>query len=286
MPALQVQTPLTVLQDRDGQPLDNGFIFVGVENLNPQTNPIIVYADPTLTIIVPQPLRTLAGYIYVNGTPAQIFVAETNYSLRVLDKNANTVFNASSKFNPNLTAVTQSFGNNTTLIATTAFVQSAVQPLQAAIQALYPVGTIYINSGISTNPASYLGFGTWTAFGAGRVPVGFNAGNPLFDAAEETGGSADSTLPTHNHTATFTGNALGTHQHFVGSNDSTANDGGNPGGQEFVKNAGSGNGASAFTNFESAGTPAGSVSVASAGSSGTNANYQPYITVYMWKRTA
>ena len=33
-------------------------------------------------------------------------------------------------------------------------------------------------------------------------------------------------------------------------------------------------------------TPSGSVSVASAGSSAANANLQPYITCYMWKRTA
>jgi hypothetical protein len=59
-------------------------------------------------------------------------------------------------------ATTQSAGNNTTAIATTAFVQ-------AAIALLYPVGSIYTNASVSTNPATLLGFGTWTAFGAGRV---------------------------------------------------------------------------------------------------------------------
>jgi len=175
-------------------------------------------------------------------------------------------------------ATTQTSGNNTTAIATTAFVQ-------AAIALLYPVGSVYTNASVSTNPATLLGFGTWTAFGAGRVPVGFDSGNALFDSAEETGGSADSLTISHTHTATFTGTAMGTHQHYVGSNDSTANDGGNSGTQEFVRNADTGNGLSTTTNNVSAGTPAGSVSVASAGSSGTNANYQPYITVYMWKRT-
>jgi len=58
--------------------------------------------------------------------------------------------------------VTQSAANNTTALATTAFVQ-------AALSALYPVGAIYINATSSTNPATSLGFGTWTAFGAGRV---------------------------------------------------------------------------------------------------------------------
>jgi hypothetical protein len=41
-----------------------------------------------------------------------------------------------------------------------------------------------------------LGFGTWTAFGAGRVMVGFDSGNALFDTAEETGGSADAITVT------------------------------------------------------------------------------------------
>jgi hypothetical protein len=94
-------------------------------------------------------------------------------------------------------AVTQSAGNNTTAIATTAFVQ-------AAIALLYPVGSIYTNATVSTNPATLLGFGTWTAFGAGRVMVGFDSGNALFDTAEETGGSADAITVSHTHTATST----------------------------------------------------------------------------------
>jgi hypothetical protein len=94
-------------------------------------------------------------------------------------------------------ATTQSAGNNTTAIATTAFVQ-------AAIALLYPVGSIYTNASVSTNPATLLGFGTWTAFGAGRVMVGFDAGNALFDTAEETGGSADAITVSHTHTATVT----------------------------------------------------------------------------------
>ena len=95
-------------------------------------------------------------------------------------------------------ATTQSSGNNTTAIATTAFVQ-------AAIALLYPVGSIYTNATVSTNPATLLGFGTWTAFGAGRVMVGYDSSNSLFDSAEETGGSADAITVSHTHTATFTG---------------------------------------------------------------------------------
>ena len=40
------------------------------------------------------------------------------------------------------------------------------------LQAVYPVGSIYINAAVSTNPATLLGFGTWAAFGAGKVWLG------------------------------------------------------------------------------------------------------------------
>ena len=41
--------------------------------------------------------------------------------------------------------------------------------LNNSIQALYPVGSVYINASNGTNPATLLGFGTWERFGEGRV---------------------------------------------------------------------------------------------------------------------
>jgi hypothetical protein len=172
------------------------------------------------------------------------------------------------------TAVTQSFGNSATLLATTAFVQ-------AALQALHPVGSIYINATNSTNPGTLLGFGTWVAFGAGRVPVGFDAGNALFDTAEETGGSADSVLPTHTHTATSTVTDP-SHQHAAPAGNFAVDTGsgsfgyGGPGPNIALF----GNTATATTGITVATTNA------NAGVSATNGNYQPYITVFMWKRSA
>ena len=167
-------------------------------------------------------------------------------------------------------AVTQSNGSNTTTIATTAFVQ-------AAIALLYPVGSIYTNASVSTNPATLLGFGTWTAFGAGRVMVGFDAGNALFDTAEETGGSADAITVSHTHTATTTSTDSG-HNHFTGSNTGIGNAGG---GNASVVGA-----PQTYATTTNTANITSTTTVASAGSSGTNANYQPYITVYIWKRTA
>ena len=166
-------------------------------------------------------------------------------------------------------AVTQANGSNTTTIATTAFVQ-------AAIALLYPVGSIYTNASVSTNPATLLGFGTWTAFGAGRVMVGFDSSNALFDTAEETGGSADAITVSHTHTATSTDSG---HTHnLVATSGATLSGGGS---QTIPQTP---NNNTTFTTNSS--TANITTTVASAGSSGTNANYQPYITVYIWKRTA
>ena len=168
--------------------------------------------------------------------------------------------------------VTQSFGNSATSLATTAFVQ-------AALAALHPVGSIYINATNSTNPATLLGFGTWTAFGASRVMVGFDSGNALFDTAEETGGSADATLPTHTHTATSTVTDAGHFHNAFGTQQLTG------AGSGFDWSPSNTGGASRFVSTATTGITVATTN-ASAGSSGTNANYQPYITVYMWKRTA
>jgi hypothetical protein len=165
------------------------------------------------------------------------------------------------------TAPTASSGTSTTQVATTAFVT-------AALQALYPVGSIYINAGVTTNPGTLLGFGTWTAFGAGRVMVGLNGSDSSFDTLEETGGSKDAIVVSHTHTATVSdsGHAhsyLSPQTEFVG------------GGGNGIRTVSTSVGTSTTTV-----TTGITVSNGTTGSSGTNANLQPYITVAMWKRTA
>jgi hypothetical protein len=178
---------------------------------------------------------------------------------------------ASPTFTGTPVAPTASANNNSTQLATTAYIDAAITAVKTA---LFPVGTIY-TAIVSTNPGTLLGFGTWTAFGAGRVLVGFNSANALFDTAEETGGSADAVVVSHTHT--FTGTALAPHAHTY-EQDTT---GGALSGQDT---AGLFSRTTVSTSSVSGGTPAGTNSTE--GVSGTNANYQPYITVYMWKRTA
>jgi parallel beta-helix repeat protein len=93
MSALSIQVPFPVFQDRDGQPLENGYIWLGVANLNPQTNPVVAYFDEALTIPAAQPLRTLNGYISNAGTPAQVYVDAVNFSILVQDSKGSMVYN-------------------------------------------------------------------------------------------------------------------------------------------------------------------------------------------------
>ena len=92
MSALSVQVPFPVFQGRDGQPLDNGYVWIGQQNLNPQTNPVLAYFDLALTIPAAQPLRTINGYISNAGTPAQVYVDGVNFSILVQDSKGSLVY--------------------------------------------------------------------------------------------------------------------------------------------------------------------------------------------------
>ena len=176
-------------------------------------------------------------------------------------------------------APTAAFGTSSTQIATTAFVQ-------AGLAGAYPVGSIYMNAAVATNPATLLGFGTWAAFGAGKVPVGLNAADSDFNTVEETGGSKDSIIPTHNHAAGTLANAsAGGHFHTLAQGRSASTAGSGVGYFSGL-HAGASGSFDSTTNERGAHVHTISGDTASAGESATGKNLQPYIVVYMWKRTA
>lgn len=188
------------------------------------------------------------------------------------------------------TAPTATAGSNTTQLATTAYVKTEIDTVYAAVlQAMYPVGSVYTNATVSTNPSTLLGFGTWTAFGAGRVAVGYDSSDALFNTVGNTGGSKDSTVISHTHTATSTVTDPG-HNHGDGNNG-TPNTPGTTTGGGYARITQAGNsrttnwGDTCITTTDTTGITV-ATTVASTGSSGTNANLPPYVTVYMWKRTA
>ena len=152
-------------------------------------------------------------------------------------------------------ATTANAGTNTTQVATTAFVGTALTA--ATINALvYPVGSIYFNAAVATNPNTLLGFGTWAAYGGGRVMVGVHSSG-TFDGLNETGGAETHTLsvaelPAHTHSY----DRQNTSTDNISIHDITRTTGGNS-----------------------------SATSGSTGSGSAHNNIQPYITVYMWKRT-
>lgn len=95
MSALSIQPTYPIFTDIDGQPLEDGYIWIGTANLDPQVNPITIYWDAALTLPAAQPIRTLAGYPSNSGTPARIYV-NSNYSIRVMNKNGSAVYSAPS----------------------------------------------------------------------------------------------------------------------------------------------------------------------------------------------
>lgn len=71
------------------------------------------------------------------------------------------------------------------------------EKLQAEVyEAMYPIGSAYINFTNNTNPATLLGFGTWTAI-AGRTIVGYDGTQTEFNAAEKIGGHKK--MQAHSH---------------------------------------------------------------------------------------
>ena len=135
------------------------------------------------------------------------------------------------------------------------------QLVQQIMLSVYPVGAIYMSVS-ATDPAELFG-GTWTRWGAGRVPVSVNASDANFSTVEKTGGAASvaltaGQLPAHNHSYTYsTGNTT-----------------------MPVTPPASGSDITIKTLKAATGT------TGNRGSGEAHNNLQPYITCYMWKRTA
>jgi len=102
MSALSIQPTFPIFTETDGLPLENGYIWIGAANLDPQGNPINVYWDIALTQPAGQPIRTINGYPSNNGTPARLYV-NSNYSIRVQNSKGSLVYSAP--------AATERYGN-------------------------------------------------------------------------------------------------------------------------------------------------------------------------------
>ena len=124
------------------------------------------------------------------------------------------------------------------------------------VNLVYPVGAIYMSVN-SVNPGTLFTGTTWTQWAAGRVPVGVDTTQIEFDTVEETGGSKTQTLTTAN---------IPSHTHGLT--------------QDYRFAAGNTNATIGYTPGQI------SYSTGPAGDGTAHNNLQPYITCYMWKRTA
>ena len=91
MSTIEVQPPYPAFAGADGLPLENGYIWIGTVNLNPQVNPIAVFWDDAKTIPAALPIRTLNGYPVYQGSPSR-FYAGSDYSIQVLDSKGSLVY--------------------------------------------------------------------------------------------------------------------------------------------------------------------------------------------------
>jgi hypothetical protein len=143
-----------------------------------------------------------------------------------------------------------------------------------ALELAYPVGSIYMNASDATNPATLLGFGTWVAFGAGRVPVGIDATDDDFDVVG-SGTNTNGTTGAKTHTLGKT--EIPPHKHQI-SNMNARNiyDRDQGGGGYDPNTAGTIDTGQGDIGENGDGT----------GSASPHNNLQPYIVVHMWTRTA
>lgn len=119
----------------------------------------------------------------------------------------------------------------------------------------YYVGKIIMDTA-NVNPATYLGFGTWQYWGAGRVPVGVDTTDSDFNTVEKTGGEKK-------HTMTIA--ELVEHDHDI-----------------FFENTGTKGNSQSRIIADSEGA----ITTAKTGGGQPFNIQQQYITCYMWKRTA
>jgi len=186
---------------------------------------------------------------------------------------------------------------------------TGVTSLTALGNLFYPVGTIYTSTS-ATNPGTSLGFGTWTAFGAGRMLIGVGTNGGQTFAGGATGGDFAPALLSHTHTGTTGGQSanhthgysgttdgVGDHSHGLSQLKNNSNILGLNGFYDRSQSGSSstyttdGAGAHSHTYSGTTGTVSADhnhsfTTAASSSGSQTTGNLPPYVAVYMWQRTA
>ena len=138
-----------------------------------------------------------------------------------------------------------------------------------------PVGSIFFTTD-STNPSTYFG-GTWERYGKGRTIVSIDENQTEFKTVGKTGGSKY--LQSHNHTM----NSSGGHVHKTDQNETIAVGRWQWEANQSTYSANDNQNGYRIRGMGTAGTHTHTINNTGDGNAG---NLQPYICVYVWRRTA
>jgi len=92
MPVTSVSKMFPIILDIHGKPLEDGYIYIGAENLDPIKNKVAVFWDADLTVPAAQPIRTIGGYPSWSGKPEKLYVLASKYSITVQAEDKSIIF--------------------------------------------------------------------------------------------------------------------------------------------------------------------------------------------------
>lgn len=252
---------------------ENVWLYGGEDDtLTISAENMAILADKNIVI---RAKRVTADNIRITN---QLFMSDTNIHLTMYEMNADLPDEADDCIAG--IDIDKKYGINLETLGVTDRALTGVSINgRSLLNHIYPVGSIYMSTS-ATNPTNFFG-GTWVAWGAGRVPVGFNGGDGNFNSSEKTGGSKTINIE-HNHGLSNARAAVGRADSSLTTMSYTS--GGNPHNvyfdREFSYYGGISGGSKHATdtsliygNTNNGGSTAASV-------------LQPYIVCYMWKRTA
>ena len=252
---------------------ENVWLYGGEDDtLTISAENMAILADKNIVI---RAKRVTADNIRITN---QLFMSDTNIHLTMYEMNADLPDEADDCIAG--IDIDKKYGINLETLGVTDRALTGVSINgRSLLDHIYPVGSIYMSTS-ATNPTNFFG-GTWVAWGAGRVPVGFNGGDGNFNSSEKTGGSKTINIE-HNHGLSNARAAVGRADSSLATMSYTS--GGNPHNvyfdREFSYYGGISGGSKHATdtsliygNTNNGGSTSASV-------------LQPYIACYMWKRTA
>ena len=266
---------------------------------NPRISAIVLYIDKGETTSPSPPNNPgIAKLVSIDGTPSSTPVSPSDITIQSAVGAGNPFIRLSDvRVDVGVTQITNS--NITDFRERIKIIDEVIETsnlIQFVGPLLYPIGSVYTNATDNTNPGTLFGFGTWTAVSEGRVLVGLQVGDDDFGTSMQIGGSKTVTLtegqmPSHSHIIDppLTGTSTnGYHSHGTSRDPVVTSASGNSraviggGGQQLAWSTGLINPDGNHSHY---------VDIApfnsqTKGSSQAHANIQPYMTVYMWRRTA